>query len=262
MPELKDHLYILLANNIIYNAAFDVFATSTDIAKTAIKKTNNNETKYDLPLFNGEESEDEDFYIDTLTLTDLPFLVYGVCFSLTAFGSRNALPALIRKQETADSSTIVEITQTMKSIQKREGITEEQMQILKSPAFRRIQWKESALAFFCQYHALATALNMDMEDSRTIELGDFLIRELNVNLDGHDSIDSYRICYVDTEAYRNEMKSFDKKLRSEVFLGSALKGTSITECYESEFQQIYHELMNEFLNVRIMEKFRKGSFGS
>ena len=116
------------------------------------------------------------------------------------------------------------------------------------------------MAFFCQFCALVIALNLNIEHDRTIALGDLLARELKVSLDGHDSIDSFRICHMDTEAYYSEMKRFDKTLRSELVLSNALKGTAITECSESKLTEIYQEFMTEFLNARIVKEFGRRIF--
>jgi len=263
MSELKDHLYFLLANNIVYNAAYDVFATvenSPTIEADPLKIST--ETQHDLAVRDNEQLNDEDFYIDVLAAADLPFNIYGACFCLTAYGTRKALPALIVKQETASETTIKEISNTINCIRQRASITPEQVEVLKNPSFRKIHWNKSAMAFFCQFCALIVALSLDIEDSRTIAFGDFLSRELNVELDGHDSINSYRICHIDTEAYFKEMSGFDKTLRSEVFLSNALDGTAITECRDSKLAEIYQEFMNEFLNVRLIQEFGKEQFRS
>jgi len=263
MSELKDHLYFLLANNINYNSAYDVFASTGNLpAKQADPIAGSLEIAPKLPDISNHQPDDEDFYIDVLTAADLPFMVYGACFCLSTYGTRNALPALIVKLETATETINNAISNTINKILLRTGIMLEQMEVLRNPALRQINWNKSAMQFFCQFNALAVALNIDMEDSRTVALGDFLSRELNVELDGHESIGTYRICHIDTEAYFNEMQIFDNMLRSEVFLSKSLEGTDITECPNSKLSEIYQEFMNEFLNVRLVHEFGKEQFGS
>ena len=253
MHELKEHLYCLLANNIEYNADCNVFAADVITSTAADRRIVDVAVSSEAGSIN--QTDDEDFYIDALIVTDLPFLIYGACFCLSAYGTRNALPALILKEESTDTIANNEISRTISNILKRTGTSQDQMAVLRDPDFRTIRWNKSTMAFFCQFCALSLSLNLNIEDDLTIALGDLLARELNVSLDGHDSIDSFRICHMDTEAYYSEMERLDKTLRSELVLSNALKDTAITECNESKLTEIYYELMNEFLNARIVKEF-------
>lgn len=78
MSELKNHLYFLLADNIDYNPAFNVF-----IEKDGFANSGEWMKEADQSVVN-----DEDFFINVLIETDIPFLIYGACFNLAAIGTQ------------------------------------------------------------------------------------------------------------------------------------------------------------------------------
>jgi hypothetical protein len=245
MSELKNHLYFLLADNIDYNPAFNVF-----IEKDGFANSGEWMKEADQSVVN-----DEDFFINVLIETDIPFLIYGACFNLAAIGTQYALPALFFKEEAAIPHTQAEIRMAIDHIQKRAGMTVEQMSVLKDPEFKQIRWNKSALAFFCIFNVIARSLQMNIEDSDTEALGDFLIGELGVNMDGFQSISDFRICHMETDAYFKEMSRYDKLLRSESAVSDILKAIDIEESQESKLKEFYTELMNEFLNIRKVKVF-------
>ncbi|MES2063085.1 MAG: hypothetical protein V4456_14255 [Bacteroidota bacterium] len=245
MSELKDHLYFLLADNIDYNSAFDVFMVKDSFENISSWM---NETDKSI-------ASDEDFFIDVLAGTDIPFLIYGACFNLAIIGTQYALPALLFKEEAEIPHTQAEIRNAIDRIQARAGITAEQMSVLKDPQFKRVRWNKNALTFLCVFSVIIISLEMDMEDKYTEALGDFLISELGVDMGGFISISDFRMCHEETDAYFNEMSQYDKLWRSEIAVTDILRGSDIEESQESKLKEFYTELMNEYLNIQVVKTF-------
>jgi len=132
--------------------AYDVFTVIEGLHINQVNPVSDVSETWDaLPDPNYHQPNDEDFYIDVLISADLPFLIYGACFCLAAYGTKIALPALVIKQDAANDLIIKEIDGTINKIVERTGITSEQLKVLQNPAYRKIQWKKSAMSFFCIY---------------------------------------------------------------------------------------------------------------
>ncbi|EHQ24659.1 hypothetical protein [Mucilaginibacter paludis] len=248
MSELKEHLYFLLEDNIEYNPAFDIFKAEDDFEDTNTWAEEVDDNVIDI---------DEDFIIDVLVETDNPILIYSSCITLMAVGTAYALPALLWKEKAAAPHIQAEIRTTIDAIQTRTEITAEQISVINSTGFSQIRWNKSALTFFCIFNVITMSLGVDIEDQETEALGDFLIGELGVNMDGFHSIRDFRICHMETDAYFNEMIRYDKLLRSEREVRDILTGTEIEESQESELKEFYTELMTEFLNIQVVKAFGK-----
>lgn len=64
---------------------------------------------------------------------------------------------------------------------------------------------------------------------------------------------AFRLCHENTSAFFDEMRRYDKTWRSQVLLTEALAGAHIAESRKSRLNTLCQELMNEFLNVRLLQ---------
>ncbi|QEM03076.1 hypothetical protein DIU31_005905 [Mucilaginibacter rubeus] len=268
MADTRNLLYYLIFDNISYKDAFDIHIETASFDKgidpSAKLPTGENEKLSFIAEKNDKvlntlslslEPENEEFLIDLLIRSNEVLIVYAVCFGLNVIGSPLALPALLNKKNAHIAGTIEEIDFSIDRIQKRYGVTSEQLNVLKSPEFKNICWCKSALTFFCLFSLMAEMLGWDIDDPAIETVGDFLIRELRVEKDGLDSIKAFRLCYLGTQAYFDEMKHFKKLIESESLFGGVLKDTDIKLSAESDLKELYHEIMVEFLNIRLIENF-------
>jgi hypothetical protein len=278
MSEIKNLLYYLLADNINYNNSFDIFMPKFE--KVIENENDSNSSGIDISFIRSKDKnsfiteilnnlkkmqgalkdEDEDFFIDSLISTQTAFFTSGACFGLAAVGTPFALPALLNKMEADIPETSDQINFVIKRIQKSYNITPEMLEVLKDGEFKHIKWNKPAMNFFCLFKLIMLILEMDIEDPLTETLGDFLIQELKVDMDGFDSFRTFRICHLDTEAYFNEMRRFENVIQPESLLGNALKNTEITANPETDLKELYHEIMVEFLNIRLIQGLGTGMF--
>lgn len=268
MADTRNLLYYLIFDNISYKDAFDIYIETASFDSgsdpSAKLPTGENEKLSFIAEKNDKvlntlslslEPENEEFLIDLLIRSNEVLIVYAVCFGLNIIGSPLALPALLNKKDAHIAGTIEEIDFSIDRIQKRYGVTAEQLNVLKSPEFKNICWCKSALTFFCLFSLMAEMLGWEIDDPAIETVGDFLIKELRVEMDGLNSIKAFRLFYLDTQAYFDEMKHFKNLIESESLFGGVLKDTDIKLSAESDLKELYHEIMVEFLNIRLIENF-------
>ena len=200
--------------------------------------------------------EEDESLIDLLIFIDQPLILPQICNDLAARGSVFALPALISKLDFKDRKVIAAINAAIKKIKTRERLTNEALAVLKDPSFRKAKWTKSALHFLAFYSAICSMSDFEIEKLDADEVADLLVNELGIYLDGFTCFRDFRICHLDTERYFDEMQRLQESLTMDATVDGALRMSDINSSKETVLDTYYCELINEFLNVKLIQLYK------
>jgi hypothetical protein len=243
---LKDVLFQLISGNIDTNPVIAQLLPGGD---DAIPEN-------DTSAPGGSRSFEEHQLIDLLSFTDEPRILLMICADLAERGTVFSLPALIAKLDAKDRDIRRQANAAIKKIAAREGLNRLSLGILKDPAFRKAKWNKTALHFLAFYSIICSWSGVELENVESDQMADLLVTELGIDLDVFTCFKEFRICHLETDQYFQELQRIHEHLTIDSLIDSELTKSEIIESEETVLNAYYCELINAFLNVKLIELFK------
>ena len=191
-----------------------------------------------------------------MLFTDEGFILSQICADLAGKGTVFALPALISKLDFEDRNVVSAANAAIKMIKTRECLTNRALSVLKDPAFHKAKWNQTALHFLAFYSVFCNCLGFEVESVESDLVADMLVNELSIDLGSFASFKELRICHLETDQYYTAVRQFGEKLIVEHLVSGELHCSGITESRDTDLDDYYCQLINEFLNIKLIGLFK------
>lgn len=146
-------------------------------------------------------------------------------------------------------------TDTLQAICKREGIPKSFQKQLIDPASWRIKWDGAPELFagFVEFIAMFMISGPEGQDM-TCQVGEIFLKEMTVDISPYKSFEALRLC-SSPDHMMEGMANLKDSLENKSLLEALMEDTGIVPSSETMVQEMYFELMNDYLMTRLRRHF-------
>lgn len=200
-----------------------------------------------------KEYKGETFLLDVLRNTEDMFDLSTIAKILGNYGTLSALPVLMARITPDDDELNNIICKAVDSIVLRLGMPEELMAKLKDTSFWKLKWASTPESFVGFMTVVEAMGGMSYTEEQSDQLAEIFAEEMGVDFSPYHSYRDLRICSSSEDVFINIL-NFQENIESKVFTELALNGTGVVESTETQIEQLYVELMNDYLMTRLRRK--------
>ena len=124
---------------------------------------------------------------------------------------------------------------------------------LNDPSFWRIKWRGSPASFVTFITVLTMMNGGANSEEENDQFAEILIDEMQVDISPYQTYRELRLC-ISGEHLFDGMEKIQEYLESELLMGIALNGTGVEESRETQFKDLYFEMMNDYLMTRLRRR--------
>jgi hypothetical protein len=241
---------------IVYRLPFIEIPAGTDLEplKTIVRGNDLSLRLSALEAFGSTEDEEgEIFLLEVLRRTEDPLDILTICKVLTKKGTIFSLPVLMARLRPGDEENNDCIHEAIRAIGARTEMDAELREKLNDPSFWRIKWKGSPASFVTYMTVLGMMNGGNTSDEDNDRFAEIMMEEMQVDISPHQSYRELRLC-TSGEHLFDGMEKIHEYLASEVLLGVALNGTGVAESRETQFRDLYFDMMNDYLMTRLRRR--------
>lgn len=233
------------------------FPEGTDLEpiKERVRNGEFMEKSYALEAMCAGGEEGQAFLIDVLRKTNERYDVQTIAEVLATCGGIFAIPVLMARLEKGDVNTNEAIYDALEQIAARLDMPEDVKGNLSDPDFWKVKWQGSKEGFagFMSFIAMLSG-NGDNQEAAD-QIAEIFIAEMEVDIAPFESFKALRLCSSGEDMF-SAMAGMKDYLESKILLEVALSDTGITESKESQFRDIYFDMMNDYLFTRLRRKIQ------
>lgn len=233
------------------------FPEGTDLEpiKERVRKGEYMERTHALEAMCAGGEDGEAFLIDVLRKTNERYDVQTIAEVLADCGGIFAIPVLMARLEKGDVNTNVAIYDALERIAARLDMPQDIKEKLSDPDFWKVRWQGSKESFagFMSFIAMMSGSGDNQEAAD--QIAEIFIAEMDVDIAPFESFKALRLCSSGEDMF-SVMAGMKDHLESKILLEVALSDTGVTESKESQFQDIYFDMMNDYLFTRLRRKIQ------
>lgn len=172
---------------------------------------------------------------------------------LADIGGVLSLPVLMARLEDYKTETSDAIYSALQKIALRLEMPDDIKEQMGNPDFWKIKWQGTKESFvgFMSIVALMSG-NGDNEEAAD-QIAEVFREEMEVDIAPFDTYRELRLCSGDEDMF-SAMAGIEESLNSRVLLEVALSGTGISESKETQYQDVYFNMLNDYLFTRLRRK--------
>lgn len=175
--------------------------------------------------------------------------------TLSAIGTIRSIPVLVAVSLDYGEEEKKYFKSTMMAIGEREGMPVSLQKRLTNPATWKMNWGGAPELFagFVEFIALCMVSGPEGKDV-TNHVGEVFMQEMEVDISPYQSFEALRLC-ASPDDMLNGLANLKDNLESKILLAALTDDTDILPSKETMLEDIYFELMNDYLMTRLRRHF-------
>ncbi|MXN91121.1 hypothetical protein GR160_07745 [Flavobacterium sp. Sd200] len=201
------------------------------------------------------DGEGELTLLEVLRRTDSTWDIQTIAGILANIGGLGSLPVLMARLEDHAAETNKAIHQSLEKIALRLNLPASVKEQLSNPEFWKIRWQGTKENFVGFMSMVALMSGYGESDEDADQLAEVFREEMQVNIEPFKTYRELRLCSGGDEIF-SAMAALEQSLESRILLDVALHGTGISESHQTQAQNVYFNLLNDYLFTRLRRRIR------
>ena len=199
--------------------------------------------------------EGEAFLLEVLRRTQSSWDIETIAGILNDTGGIFSVPVLMARLENTTPLINARIYEALEKIAERLNMPEDIKAKFDDPDFWKLKWQGSKESFvgFMSLIAMLSG-NGDNEDAAD-QIAEIFREEMAVDITPFQNYRELRLCSSGQDMF-GAMAGMSESLESRILMEMALSGTGIAESKETQFQDIYFNMVNDYLFTRLRRKIQ------